>query len=72
MSKAAKELLVVFLLGAGVLTLLWGLMYQDNTSFIPSRPMLVHRWMWSAIWSGAGLIVVGVAVQIFLKPAKSK
>jgi hypothetical protein len=70
MTRAIKELIVVFVFGAGALTLLWGLMHQVNTSIIPGQQVLVHKWMWNAIYAGAGLIVVGAAVQVFLRPAK--
>ncbi len=70
MTKAIKELIVVFLIGAGALTLLWGLMHQVNTSIIPGQTMLVHKYVWSAIYAGAGLVVVGAALQFVLRPAK--
>ena len=70
MSRALKELIIVFLVGAGALTLLWGLLYQKNTSFIPGQTVLVSKIMWSAVWSGCGLIVLGALLGFFLKPAK--
>jgi uncharacterized membrane protein YidH (DUF202 family) len=70
MTKAVKELLIVFLIGAGALTLLWGFLHQVNASFIAGQITLVRRIMWSAVGAGAGLIVVGVALGLFLKPAK--
>ena len=70
MSKALKEVLIVFLVGAGILTLLWGLLHQINTSIVPGQTALVSKIVWSAVYSGAGLIVVGAALQVFLKPAK--
>ena len=70
MTKAVKELLIVFLVGAGALTLLWGFLHQVNASAIPGQITLVNRIMWSAVWSGAGLIVVGVVLGLLLKPAK--
>ena len=70
MTKAIKELFVVFLIGAGMLTLLWGLMHQINTSLIPGQTTLVGKIAWNAVYSGAGLIVVGAALQLVLKPAK--
>ncbi len=70
MTKAVKELLIVFLVGAGTLTLLWGFLHQVNVSVIPGQITLVSRIMWSAVGVGAGLIVVGAALGLFLKPAK--
>ena len=70
MTKAVKELIIVFLAGAGVLTLMWGLTYQINTSPIPGHEVLVSRIMWSAVWAGAGLIAVSAALGFILKPAK--
>jgi uncharacterized membrane protein YidH (DUF202 family) len=70
MTKAVKELIVVFLVGAGVLTILWGLLHQVNTSLIPGQVTLVNHRMWIAIWVGAGLVVAGAALTVFLKPAK--
>jgi hypothetical protein len=60
----------VFLVGAGVLTVLWGLMYQVNMSAVPGQVTMVGKIMWSAVGSGAGLILVGAALQLILKPAK--
>ncbi len=70
MTKAVKELIVVFVIGTGALVLLWGLMHQVNTSFVPGQTTLVRKIMWNAVYSGAGLIVVGAALQALLKPAK--
>jgi uncharacterized membrane protein YidH (DUF202 family) len=70
MTKAVKELIVVFVVGAGVLTLLWGLLHQINTSIIPGQSNLISRIMWSAVWSGVGLIVAGAAVGLLLKPTR--
>jgi hypothetical protein len=70
MTKALKELFVVFLIGAGMLTLLWGLTHQINTSIIPGQATLVHKIAWNAVYSGAGLVVVGAALQMVLKPAR--
>ena len=70
MTKAVKELLIVFLVGAGTLTLLWGFLHQVNVSVIPGQITLVSRIMWSVVGAGAGLIVVGAALGLFLKPAK--
>ena len=70
MTKNSKELLIVFLVGAGTLALMWGFLYQINTSMIPGQVTLVHRIMWSAVGAGGGLIVLGAALGFFLKPAK--
>ena len=70
MTKAAKELIIVFLVGAGTLTLLWGFLYQINTSFIPGQTTLVGHIMWNAVGAGAGLVVLGAVVGLFFKPAK--
>jgi VanZ family protein len=70
MTKAFKELLIVFLVGAGALTLLWGFLHQVNASTVPGQVTLVSRIVWSAVGAGAGLIVVGAALGLFLKPAK--
>jgi uncharacterized membrane protein YidH (DUF202 family) len=70
MTKAIKELMIVFLVGAGMLTILWGLLYQKNTSLIPGQLTLVRQTMWSAVGSGAGLVVIGAALGFLLKPAK--
>ena len=70
MTKSFKELIIVFLVGAGTLTLLWGLLYQVNNSLVAGQGKAVSHIMWSAVWSGAGLIVVGAALQAFLKPAR--
>jgi len=70
MTKAVKELLIVFLVGAGALTLLWGFLYQKNISPISGQVTLVSRIMWNAVGAGGGLIVVGAALGLFLKPAK--
>ena len=70
MTKALKELLIVFLVGAGTLTLLWGFMYQKSVMVSAIQTTLVRQTMWSAVGVGAGLIVVGVALGLFLKPAK--
>jgi len=70
MSKALKEVLIVFLVGAGVLTLLWGFLHQKNTSIVPGQVTAVSQIMWSAVGAGAGLIAVGAALGLFLKPAK--
>ena len=70
MTKAVKELIIVFLVGAGMLTLLWGFMYQKSVMVSAIQTTLVRQTMWSAVGVGAGLIVVGVALGLFLKPAK--
>jgi hypothetical protein len=70
MTKAVKELLIVFLVGAGALTLLWGFLHQVNASAVPGQITLVGRTVWSAVGAGAGLIVVAAALGFFLKPAK--
>jgi len=70
MTKALKELLIVFLVGAGTLTLLWGFMYQKSVIVSSIQTTLVRQTMWSAVGAGAGLIVVGAALGLFLKPAK--
>ena len=70
MTKAVKELIIVFLVGAGALTVLWGLLHQVNTSMIPGQVTLVGRTMWSAVGTGAALIVLGGALSFLLKPAK--
>jgi hypothetical protein len=70
MTKALKELTVILLIGAGLLTLLWGLMHQIDTAIVPGQTRLVGKIVWSAVYSGAGLIVVGAALQVFLRPAK--
>ena len=70
MTKGVKELLIVFLVGAGVLTLLWGFLHQVNASAVSGQITMVSRIMWSAVGVGAGLIVVGAALGLFLKPAK--
>jgi hypothetical protein len=70
MTKAAKELIIVFLIGAGVLTLMWGFLYQINTALIPGQIRLVHHIMWNAVGSGAGLIVLSLILGLFIKPAK--
>ena len=70
MTKAVKELIIVFLVGAGMLTLLWGFMYQKSVIVSSIQTTLVRQTMWSAVGAGAGLIVVGVALGLFLKPAK--
>ncbi len=70
MTKAVKELMIVYLVGAGVLTVLWGLLHQVNTSMIPNQVTLVGRAMWSAVGAGAGLIAVGAVLSFLIKPAK--
>jgi len=70
MTKAVKELLIVFLVGAGTLMLLWGFMYQKSVIVSAIQTTLVRQTMWSAVGAGAGLIVVGAALGFFLKPAK--
>lgn len=70
MTKAVKELCIVFLVGVGVLTLMWGLFHQVNTSSVPGQEILASRVMWSAVGIGAGLVVIGAALGLFLKPAK--
>jgi hypothetical protein len=70
MTKAMKELIIVFLVGAGMLALLWGLLYQVNTSPIPGQVTWVHRIMWSAVGSGTGLVFAGALLGLFLKPAR--
>ena len=70
MTKAVKEMLVVFLVGAGTLTLLWGFLHQVNASIVPGQIKLVSCIMWSAVGAGAGLIVAGAALGFILKPAK--
>ncbi len=70
MTKAVKELIIVFLVGAGALTVLWGLLHQVNTSMIPGQVILAKRTMWSAVGAGAALIVIGGALSFVLKPAK--
>jgi len=70
MTKAVKELLMVFLFGAGALTLLWGFLYQKNISPTSGQVTLVSHIMWNAVGVGGGLIVVGAVLGFFLKPAK--
>ena len=70
MTKAVKELIIVFLVGAGALTVLWGLLHQVNTSMIPGQLTLVSRKMWSAVGLGAALIGIGAALSFLLKPSK--
>ena len=70
MTKAVKELIIVFLVGSGSLTVLWGLLHQVNTSMIPGQVILVKRTMWSAVGAGAAMIVIGGALSFVLKPAK--
>jgi len=70
MTKAVKELIIVFLVGAGMLTLLWGFMYQKSVMVSAIQTTLVRQTNRSAVGAGAGLIVVGVALELFLKPAK--
>ena len=70
MTKAVKELLIVFLVGAGTLTLMWGLLHQVNPSLITGQAKVVTHIMWSAVGAGAGLIVLGALLGLFLKPAK--
>lgn len=70
MTKAVKELIIVFLAGAGALAILWGLLHQVNTSMIPGQVMLVSRKMWSAVYLGGAMIVIGAALSFLLKPAK--
>ena len=70
MTKAVKELIIVFLVGAGALTVLWGLLHQVNTSMIPGQVTLVGRKMMSAVYLGGSMIVIGAALSFLLKPAK--
>jgi hypothetical protein len=70
MTKAVKELIIVFLAGSGTLTILWGALYQINISPIPGQVTLASHVMWSAVGAGAGLIVIGTALGFLLKPAK--
>jgi hypothetical protein len=70
MTKAVKELIIVFLVGAGMLSLLWGFMYQKSVMVSAVQTTLVRQTMWSAVGAGAGLIVVGATLGLFLKPAK--
>ena len=63
-------MLIVFLVGAGVRTLLWGLLHQINTSVALGQTTLVSKIMWSAVGAGGGLIAVGALLGLFLKPAQ--
>ena len=70
MTKALKELIIVFLVGAGTLTLLWGLMYQKSVLFSATQVTLVRQTMWSAVGAGAGMIVIAALLGFFVRPAK--
>jgi hypothetical protein len=69
-TKAFKELIIVFMVGAGTLLLLWGFLHQKTVSFTLSQSTLVSSIMWNAVGVGAGLIIAGLFLGLFLKPVK--
>jgi hypothetical protein len=70
MTKAFKELIIVFLVGAGTLLLLWGFLHQKTVSFTLNQSTLASSIMWNAVGVGAGFIIAGALLGLFLKPAK--
>jgi uncharacterized membrane protein YidH (DUF202 family) len=68
MTKAFKELIIVFLVGAGTLLLLWGFLHQKTVSFTLNQSTLASSIMWNAV--GVGFIIAGALLGLFLKPAK--
>ncbi len=65
MTKQAKELIIVLLSGAGVITAMWGAFATRQVGFV-----IIQQADWKVIWIGAGLVVVAVLLGILLKTKK--
>ncbi len=68
MTKAAKELIVVLLLGAGALYILWGTTATKPPIGGIGNP--IHFTDWTAVGIGAGLVVVAALLGLLVKPKK--
>jgi len=70
MTKSAKELILVFLTGAGVLTVLWGIFAQFAKASSSLPGVVKGHVMWNAVGAGAALIVVAVAIGFLVRARK--
>ena len=68
MTKAAKELIVVLLVGAGALYILWGMTATRPPVGGIGSP--IHFTDWTATGIGAGLIVLAALLGFVVKPKK--
>ncbi|MCL2141214.1 MAG: hypothetical protein FWH42_06125 [Dehalococcoidia bacterium] len=71
-SKGMKELCVVLLIGAGLLTIIWGLSHQVDVSPFPSNPDMVHEIAWVPVFVGGALVIISVAIALFMPSKKTR
>jgi hypothetical protein len=65
MTKNGKELIVVLLAGAGVITAMWGYFATRQVGFV-----IIHQSDWKVVGIGAGLLALAVLLGILLKTKK--
>ena len=69
MTKQAKELIAVLLVGAGALSILWGATYTRQ--LLGGYGPDIHDPQWVAIGIGIGAIVVAVLTVVFIRTKKA-
>ncbi len=69
MTKAAKEIIVVLMLGAGALYTLWGATHTRQQIGVVGPP--IHDPDWTAIGIGLGLVAVAALLTFLVKPKKA-
>ena len=62
MAKNAKELIIVYLTGAGVIAAMWGGFATREVGFTT-----IHEPNWTVIGIGLGALVVALLIGIFVK-----
>jgi hypothetical protein len=63
-TKAAKELIMVLLTGAGVFYILWGIF---ATRSVPGLTTTISETDWKAIGIGSGILVLTVLMGFFVR-----
>ena len=69
MTKAAKELIIVLMVGAGALYILWGATATRPPVGGIGNP--IHFTDWTAVGIGAGLIAIATLLGLLVKPKKA-
>jgi len=65
MTENGKELIVVLLAGAGVITAMWGAFATRQVGFV-----IIHQPDWKVVGIGAGLLALAVLLGFLLKTKK--
>jgi len=69
MTKAAKELIIILMVGAGALYVLWGATATREPLGGIGAP--IREADWTAIGIGLGLFVLAALLGFFVKPRKA-